>query len=209
MKPYKIIASGSTGNCEIYLNTIAIDMGISYKQIEPYKNDLQIVLLSHIHGDHFNIATIKKLAFERPSLRFACGNWLAEYLTEIKNVDILELNKWYNYGNFKISIGQLYHDVQNAFFRIDTGSYKIFRATDTAHLEGISAPNYDLYAIEHNYSEETVHDQIAAIESRGEFAYQKGAVNSHLSYEQAQEFFFNNKGPNSEVIRLHESSSNK
>jgi len=207
MKTYEIIASGSTGNCEIYLNSIVVDMGIPFAQIKPYLYDLKIVLLSHFHGDHFNLATIKKLAFERPSLRFACGEWLADKLEGISNVDVLKLNQWYDYGDFKISIGQLYHDVPNCFFRIDNGFYKIFRATDTAHLEGITAPNYDLYAIEHNYNEETINDSIARIEANGGFAHQKGSANTHLSEQQANDFYFKNKGEHSEVVRLHESRS--
>jgi len=53
---YNVLSSGSKGNCVIYLDSIAVDMGLPYKSIEPYKNYLQIVLLSHIHGDHLNIS---------------------------------------------------------------------------------------------------------------------------------------------------------
>jgi hypothetical protein len=47
---YEILASGSSGNCAIINHSIAIDMGISFKKIEPYVNDLQLVLLTHIHS---------------------------------------------------------------------------------------------------------------------------------------------------------------
>lgn len=70
---YQVVSSGSKGNCVIYHNSIAVDMGIPYKTIATYKNSLQVVLLTHVHGDHLNVSTIKKLAFERPTLRFACG----------------------------------------------------------------------------------------------------------------------------------------
>jgi len=207
MEVCKIINSGSNGNCEIYHNSIAIDMGVPFSKISPYIKNLQLVMLSHSHCDHFNISTIKKLAFERPSLRFGICEWMLPLMEGIKNVDIYEFGKWYDYGQFKISVGKLFHDVPNCFFRIEKDGHKTFRATDTFTLENIIAKNYDLYAIEANYSEETIHDSIKRIESKGGFAYQKGVLNSHLSEEQAREFIFKNAGEHSKVIRLHESKN--
>lgn len=202
-----ILSSGSQGNCEIYYNSIAVDMGVPYNVIDPYKNYLQIVLLSHIHGDHFNLSTIQKLAFERPSLRVGCCEWMVEHLYGIKNVDVYEFGKWYNYGSFKIATGKLYHDVPNCFYRIEKKGYKIFRATDTAHLSGITAKDYDLYAIEHNYNEEIIDKSIESKVMKGEYAYQKGSSNSHLSEQQARDFIYNNRKESSQVIRLHESKT--
>jgi len=204
---YNVLSSGSKGNCIIYHDSIAVDMGITYQMIKPHQNSLQIVLLSHIHGDHFNVSTIKKLAFERPTLRFACGDFLAEYLQGIKNVDILESGKVYDYGQFKVSPITLYHDVPNFGYRIFKNDTKIIHVTDTAHLEGITAKNYDLYAIESNYNEDTIFESIERKKSNGEFAYQKGAINSHLSEQQARDFIFKNRGKHSRVLRLHESSN--
>lgn len=208
-----IIASGSTGNCEIYNKSIAVDVGVSFSIIKPYLFDLQIMLLSHLHYDHFNINTITRLSKERPTLRFGCGGWLKENLSSIRNVDIFDLNKWYDYGTFKVSIGKLYHDVENCFFRIfikqPNGEYfKIFRATDTAHLEGITAKGYDVYAIESNYNEDTIDDTIREKISKGEYAHQIGSRNSHLSEQQCNEFFYSQKGDNSILVRLHQSKSN-
>lgn len=204
---YNVLSSGSKGNCIIYHDTIAIDMGIPYQMISSLKNQLQIVLLTHIHGDHFNISTIKKLSFERPTLRFACGVFLTEYLQGIKNVDVLEAGKVYDYGQFKVSPIHLYHDVPNFGYRIFKNETKIIHVTDTAHLNGISAKDYDLYAIESNYNEDTIFESIERKKSKGEFAYQIGALNSHLSEQQARDFIFKNRGEKSKVLRLHESSN--
>ena len=157
--------------------------------------------------DHFNLSTIKKLAFERPSLRFGCCEWMVEHLQGIKNVDVYEIGKIYDYGLFQISPVKLYHDIPNCGYRIFKDGYKIFHATDTAHLEGISAKGYDLYALEHNYDEETVWNKIKEIEISGGYAHQRGAINSHLSWQQAQDFYFKNAGENSTIIRLHEHSN--
>lgn len=204
---YNVLSSGSKGNCVLYHNTIAVDMGIPYKMISAYKNALQIVLLTHIHGDHCNISTIKKLAFERPTLRFACGEFLTRHLQGIKNIDVLEVGKVYDYGQFKISPIHLYHDVPNFGYRIFKDDTKIIHATDTAHLDGITAKDYDLYCIESNYNEDTVFESIESKKARGEFAYQIGSINTHLSEQQARDFIFKNRGEKSKVVRLHESAN--
>jgi len=203
---YNVLSTGSKGNCVIYHDTIAIDMGVSYSMIKNYQNDLQLVLLTHIHGDHFNLATIKKLAFERPTLRFACGEFLAEYLQGIKNLDILKAGVIYDYYCFKVSPVTLYHDVPNFGYRLYKGEHKTIHITDTAHLEKIEAKNYDLYAIESNYNEDTVFESIKNKNLKGEFAYQVGSVKTHLSEQQARDFIFKNKKEDSKVLRLHESS---
>jgi len=204
---YQVVSSGSKGNCVIYHNTIAVDMGVPYKTIATYKNSLQLVLLTHVHGDHLNLSTIKKLAFERPTLRFACGEFLKKHLQGIKNIDVIEVGKIYDYGSFKISPIQLYHDVPNFGYRIFKDETKIIHATDTAHLEGITAKDYDLYCIESNYNEDTIFDSIERKKENGEFAYQVGAIKSHLGEQQARDFIFKNRGAHSKVVRLHESSN--
>jgi L-ascorbate metabolism protein UlaG (beta-lactamase superfamily) len=201
-----VIASGSSGNCEIYHRIIAVDMGVPYSKIKPYVNDLQIVLLTHWHADHFNIQTIKKLASERPTLRFGIGEWMAPLLAGIKNIDAYQFGQFYDYGKFQIVMGKCYHDVPNAFYRIFKDGYKIIRATDTSTLEGVTAQWYDLFCIEHSYDEDTVFDKINALKASGQFAYQEGAINSHLSEQKAREFIYKNRGPNSQVLRLHETS---
>lgn len=204
---YNVVASGSTGNCEIAKEVVVIDCGIPYSKLKRYSKTIKALIITHSHKDHLNVNTIKKLSYERPTLRFIIAEHLLPHFDGIRNVDVLELNKWYDYGEFKVSLGKLYHDVPNVFIRLDFGNFKIFRATDTAHLQGISAKNYDLYAIEANYDEETVWTNIKAQEEQGKFSHQRGSVESHLSYQQARDFYFENKGENSNWIRLHESKS--
>lgn len=204
---YNIISSGSHGNCVIAFKSIMIDVGVPFSMLKPFHKDIQLVLLTHEHKDHINLKTLHKLAEERPTLRFGCGEWMAKHLEGIKNVDILEAGQVYNYGPFSISPVVLYHDVPNFGYRIFKDGTKILHCTDTCHLEGISAKDYDLYAIEHNYDEETIMERILAKESRGEFAHERGAINSHLSEQQARDFIFKNKGQNSQLLRLHETKS--
>ena len=204
----KVISSGSEGNAVIYNNAIMVDCGVSLKALEAVKRSLKIVLLTHKHSDHLKIRTLQRLQAERPTLRVACGNFLLEELPCIKNIDVLQVGKIYDYGAFKVSPVKLYHDVPNFGWRIFLpNGQKIFHATDTVHLEGISAKGYDLYAIEHNYCEEYIQQAIEEARANGEYTHAYGNINTHLSIQQARVFIEKNRKESSEVLELHKSRS--
>lgn len=204
---YKVISSGSKGNSIVYHGSILLDCGVPFAALKNDWLNIQLVLLTHEHGDHFNISTLWRLAKERPTLRIGCCPWMADKVSFSRNVDVYEIGKVYDYGSFQISPFKLYHDVPNCGFRIFKNGTKIFHATDTMHLEGITAKGYDLYAVEHNYNAETVFETIAELEMAGQYAHQRGSINSHLSEQQARDFIFENRSEHSKVLRLHESSS--
>ena len=204
----KVISSGSEGNAVIYNNAIMVDCGVSFKALEAVKRSLKIVLLTHKHSDHLKIRTLQRLQAERPTLRVACGDFLLEELPCIKNIDVLQVGKIYDYGAFRVSPVKLYHDVPNFGWRIFLpNGQKIFHATDTVHLEGISAKGYDLYAIEHNYCEEYIQEAIEEARANGEYTHAYGNINTHLSIQQARAFIETNRKESSEVLELHKSRS--
>ncbi|WP_298827951.1 MBL fold metallo-hydrolase [uncultured Capnocytophaga sp.] len=204
----KVIISGSEGNAVIYNNAIMVDCGVSLKALQEVKRSLKIVLLTHKHSDHLKIRTLQRLQAERPTLRVACGDFLLEELPCIKNIDVLQVGKIYNYGAFKVSPIKLYHDVPNFGWRIFLpNGQKIFHATDTVHLEGITAKGYDLYAIEHNYCEEYIQEAIEEARANGEYTHAYGNINTHLSIQQARAFIEANRKESSEVLELHKSRS--
>ena len=204
----KVISSGSEGNAVIYNNAIMVDCGVSFKALQEVKRSLKIVLLTHKHSDHLKIRTLQRLQAERPTLRVACGDFLLEELPCIKNIDVLQVGKIYDYGAFKVSPIKLYHDVPNFGWRIFLpNGQKIFHATDTVHLEGISAKGYDLYAIEHNYCEEYIQQAIEEARANGEYTHAYGSIKTHLSIQQARAFIDKNRKESSEVLELHKSRS--
>ena len=204
----KVISSGSEGNAVIYNNAIMVDCGVSLKALQEVKRSLKIVLLTHKHGDHLKIRTLQRLQAERPTLRIACGDFLLEELPCIKNIDVLQVGKIYDYGAFKVSPVKLYHDVPNFGWRIFLpNGQKIFHATDTVHLEGITAKGYDLYAIEHNYCEEYIQEAIEEARANGEYTHAYGSIKTHLSIQQARAFIEANRKESSEVLELHKSRS--
>lgn len=200
-----VIGSGSSGNAIIYNKNILVDCGVSFKALQPYLKEIKIVLLTHKHSDHLNLRTLQKLQSYRPTLRIACCSWLVEELPNLKNIDVLEIGKMYDYRSFKVSPVKAYHDVPNCGWRIFKDDFKIFHITDTAHLEGITARNYDLYAIEHNYCEEKVEKAIREARAEGKYCHAIGSIQSHLSIQQAQSFIKTNANENSQVLELHKS----
>ena len=204
---YKIISTGSQGNAVVVDEIILIDCGVSFKALKDVYKKLQIVLLTHIHADHFKRSTIKRLAKERPALRFGCCEWLANELVEAgvswRNIDVFEIGKVYDYEVFKVSPVKLYHNVQNCGYRIFANGEKGIYATDTGHLQGITAKDYDLYMIEANYTDEDLQERINAKLEAGEYCYELNVANRHLSHEQASEWLMDNMGKKSEYVFLH------
>lgn len=202
-----VIGSGSSGNAIIYHKTILVDCGVSLKSLQPYLQEIQIVLLTHKHSDHLKLKTLQKIQSYRPTLRIACCSWLVEELPNLKNIDVLEIGKLYDYGKFRVSPFKLYHDVPNCGWRIFKEDHKIFHATDTAHLEGVRARNYDLYAIEHNYCEEKAEKAIEEAQAEGRYCHAIGSIQTHLSIQQARVFIEKNANEYSKTIELHQSKT--
>ena len=205
---YNIIATGSTGNAVVINGSILIDCGVSLKALEAVKKKLRIVLLTHIHTDHFNKTTIRRLAEERPTLRFACCKWLVADLlacgVSAHNIDMLQTGKLYSYGEYKISPIKLYHDVDNCGWRIFRGTEKAIYITDTSTVRGITAKNYDLYLVEANYSEPELQNRIQAKETAGQYVYEYRVLKTHLSKEECDEWLLQNAGEHSEYVYIHQ-----
>lgn len=207
MIDYNIISTGSKGNAVVLNDIILIDCGVSFKALKEVYKDLKIVLLTHIHSDHFNRTTLRLLSEARPTLRFACCEWLVTPLLETgiskRNIDVLEIGKIYDYKAFKVSPVKLYHDVPNCGYRLFFGKEKAFYATDTSTLAGITAKDYDLYLVEANHLEEEIQKRISEKKANGEFAYEIRATRNHLSKEQCDAWFYENIG-NGEYVYLHQ-----
>lgn len=205
---YNIISTGSDGNCVILNGNICIDIGVAFKAVKPYIRKLKLLLLTHTHSDHINTKTLKRVVKERPTLRIGCCEWMIPKLEEAgipkKNIDIYKIGKTNRYSLFDITPVKLYHNVPNCGYRIYIGNEKVFYATDTGHLEGITAKGYSLYMIECNYTDEDIQKRIADKEQKGEYAYEYDVLHNHLSQKQCDEFIANNAGRHSKFIYLHQ-----
>lgn len=205
---YNVISTGSKGNAVIINDELLIDCGVPFTAIEDYFRSIKAVLLTHIHGDHFNRSTLRKLASKRPTLRFVCCEWLVGPLLALgispRQIDRLEAGKLYDYKKFKLSPFRLYHNVENCGWRIFTAEgEKILYATDTNTLEGVEAKNYDLYLVEANYEDEEIRKRIEAKDIAGAYAYERQVLHNHMSQAMCDDFLLKNMGPASSYIYMH------
>ncbi len=205
--PYKIISTGSMGNAVIVNDIVLIDCGVSFKMLQDYVKNLKIVLLTHIHSDHFNKTTIRLLSSERPTLRFACGSWLVKEVVLCgvpkENIDVLDVGIMYNYGLFNIIQIPLVHNVPNCGYKIHFPIGKVIYATDTNNLNGITAKDYDLYLIEANYIDEEIQEKIRQKKENGEYAYELQVIHNHLSKAKCDDFIYKNIRRNGEYVYMH------
>lgn len=207
MIPYNVISTGSAGNAVIVNDSVLIDCGVPFKAVRPFMHHLKLVLLTHIHSDHFRASTIRALSQERPTLRFGCCRWLVSDLlaagVPARNIDVLEPDTMYDYGICNAIPVELVHNVPNCGYKIHFPSGRVFYATDTNNLNGISAKGYDLYMVEANYEEGEILQKIADKKAAGEYAYEVQAMQNHLSKAKCDDFIYRNIGPGGEYVYLH------
>ena len=209
---YEIIQSGSKGNCLVLDNKIMIDCGLSYAKIKDRLKNIKLICLTHIHSDHFLKSTIKKIALEKPTIKFVCGEHLIKPLIDCgarkNNIFALKTDNWYNLGMLKIKIESLFHDVENVCYKIQYKDKKIFYATDTGRIDHIDAENYDYYFIEANYeSDEELDEKINKAKENEEYTHLIRVKQTHLSQIQCLDWLYKNRKNNGEYVFMHQSES--
>lgn len=208
MVRYQIVASGSKGNAAVLEDCVMIDCGVPFSTLKNVYKDLRLVLLTHIHSDHFKKTTIKALAAHRPTLRFACGPWLAGPLVEAgvskSSIDILTPKLMYPYPGVNVIPVQLTHNVPCYGYKLHFPAGKVFYATDTGNLNGISAYHYDLYMVEANYEDKEIRERIARKKAEGIFPYEQRVLQNHLSKQQCDSFIYANIGSGGQYVYMHQ-----
>lgn len=208
MITYDIISTGSQGNAVVIQDIILLDCGVSLKQLQPYIGKLKLVLLTHIHTDHFNRRTIRLLAAKRPTLRFGCCDWLVSELVSCgvnkANIDVLECDTVYGYGVCNVIPVYLKHNVPNCGYKLHFPAGKVIYATDTNNLNGISAYHYDLYLIEANYEDAEIQEKIRQKKLSGEYAYEVQVLKNHLSKAKCDDFIYRNISANGAYVYMHQ-----
>lgn len=205
---FNIIKTGSAGNAVTIDDRVLVDCGVPYKTLGNAVRRISLVLLTHIHTDHFRAATLKRLAKERPMLRFGCCEWLVKPLLDAgvpaKRIDVYQPGMEYRYGNMTISPVLLKHNVPQCGYKVMTDNGKALYCTDTNSLDGVDAKDFDLYLLEANYTDEGIRERIREKEESGEYAYEYEVLENHLSKEKCDDFLACNAGAHSEFVYLHE-----
>lgn len=73
---YEILYSGSTGNFNLIKHTdieynqitFAMDIGKPFKYLEPYLYQVDVILISHVHGDHYTPSTYHQIRDAFPNI---------------------------------------------------------------------------------------------------------------------------------------------
>ena len=177
---FDVLATGSAGNAVVLNGSILIDCGVSCKALEEVKRDLKLVLLTHAHGDHFKPRTVRALHRERPALRWGCCDWMVGPLLEAgvdkRVIDVLTPGQEVVYQDLcYLTPEALTHDVPNCG-----------------------------YLIEANHTRTELEERVAAKHAAGEYAYEVRAAANHLSQEQALDWLYQQMGPNSQYVFLHQ-----
>lgn len=213
---YNIIDSGSSGNAVIFNDVVMVDCGIAFKKVAPYLHQLQLVLLTHIHSDHLNKVTIKRLAAERPSLRWGCADWLILPLVMCgvnkRNIDVMSGELGYSYVFGTVEMFLLEHDVPNCGYRIRLGSIQhppvtsIIYATDTVSLPDLEIlRDCDYYFVEANYRDtEELENRMRIKQEAGEYTHEKRVLEYHMSEKHVLDWLVRNGKPSSQHVFLHE-----
>jgi len=197
---YKILSSGSKGNC-ICINDVMVDCGLPFNKIKAELYDINYLLITHIHQDHLQVKTIKKIAEQFPTIQII-GNYEVHQVfnvNHIANSGFEIVTKDYVFYPF-----QLFHDVLCNGFTWTYGDKEVIYATDTSSLELAPKKKYDYLFLESNHDEaklEEVRDKMSGNYS----PYLSGK--RHLSTQQAKAFWYmHRKSPDSELIELHKSA---
>lgn len=208
---YNIIATGSSGNAVVIDGCILIDCGVPFKSLAPVINDIKLVLLTHIHKDHFKPSTAAAIHRRRPTVRFGCCEWMVAPLLDAgvskRMIDVYDFDSGRFYGSglpYAIETEPLTHNVPNCGYRIfGPDGDRLFYATDTGTLDGITAKDYDLYLIEANHTRADLEARAAEKQTAGVYAYEVEAAKNHLSQEQAMDWIYQNIGTKGRYVFLH------
>ena len=197
---YKIISTGSKGNCVI-INDVMVDCGVPFSKIKNELYSIKYLLFTHIHTDHMNVKTIQQVAENFPRITMI-GNYEAH--------DTFNCNIIANAGfeietdDYTFTPFECVHDVVCYGYTWDFEGNKIIYATDTSTLEHAPAGKYDFLFLESNHDEYKL-EQVRHEQRGGYNPYVSGK--RHLSTQQAKAFYYlHRKDKDSQFIELHQSS---
>lgn len=197
---YKIISSGSKGNCVTINKNVMVDCGVSYKEIKDDLYDIKYLLLTHIHSDHVNYNTFQLILKRFPTIKiignYEVANQFHCHIIANEGFDIVTDD--YIFYPFLCD-----HDVLTYGFTWKADGKEIIYVTDTGTLRNAPIKKYDYFFLESN------HDEAKLEAARNEY---KGSYNPylsgkrHLSTQAAKAFYYTNRrSKESEFIELHKS----
>lgn len=222
MSVVKVISTGSQAGNSVALfeGEVLIDLGVksNNKDLAALIPKLKYILLTHEHGDHIHIPTLRNIKKRRPSVKILGGKWMQDYLdlkapNEFK-LEILEVDKVYKYDNFIISPFGVSHNVPNVGYYVyyvadkETNNlgekcFKTIYITDSgSYPKDLRAPNHHIYMLEMNYLESAVQEDIQREIAEVGFSHRSRSLEDHLSMEESERWY-RAQGGGGVIVPLH------
>lgn len=198
---YKIISSGSSGNCVIINENIMVDCGVPFSKIKEDLYFVKYLLITHIHSDHLNQVTLQRIIKKFPRI-IIIGNYEvhnAAHTNIIANAGFPVVTADYTFYPFECE-----HDVLTYGFTFECDGKKVIYCTDTSSMEKAPDGQFDYFFIESNHDEEKL--EAARGQKKGGYdPFLSGK--RHLSTQKAKAFFYMRRRSNqAEFIELHKSA---
>lgn len=219
---FKIHFSGSKGNsASIYYKNLGflIDVGKSYRHIEPFLYDKQFILISHKHGDHIKWTTYKKIRENFPHIKIISNSTVNNELIKRKlpEVDVIFTDDFqFQIGDVKITTIQNYHGINDEYtethgFVFESPMQNLLFATDLSTLvdyESYLLTNdlkLDIILLEANYDPKVIEFSEYTKLHTGFDTYSNGSYR-HLSTVDRQLFIDKFSSESAVDVELHMSA---
>lgn len=219
---FDIHYTGSKGNsASIYYKNLGflIDVGKSYKDIEPFLYDKQFILISHKHGDHIKWTTYKKIRENFPHIKFLSNSTVNNELIKRKlpEVDVIFTDDFQvQIGDIKITSLQNYHGINEEYtethgFVFEAPEQNLLFATDLSTLvdyESYLVTNnlkLDIILLEANYDPQVIEFSEYTKLHTGFDTYSNGSYR-HLSTVDRQLFIEKFSNESAVDVELHMSA---
>lgn len=219
---FDIHYTGSKGNCaSIYYENLGflIDVGKSYKDIEPFLYDKQFILISHKHGDHIKWTTYKKIRENFPHIKILSNSTVNNELIKRKlpEVDVIFTDDFQvQIGDIKITSLQNYHGINEEYtethgFVFESPEQNLLFATDLSTLvdyESYLLTNdlkLDIILLEANYDPQVIEFSEYTKLHTGFDTYSNGSYR-HLSTVDRQLFIEKFSNESAVDVELHMSA---
>ena len=196
---YKVISSGSKGNC-VVVNDVMIDCGLPFNKIKEDLYNVRYLLLTHIHGDHIKGSTLTNIKKLFPKITII-GNYEVHQqygVDKLVNAGFEIVTDHYTFYPF-----ECVHDVLTYGFTWEVQGKTIIYATDTSNMSNAPNGEYDYLFLESNHDDK----KLAAIANQHKGGYSPYLNGKrHLSTQLAKTFYYlNRRNKESEFIELHKS----
>lgn len=203
MNEYKILSSGSKGNC-VKIDDILIDCGIAFSKIKAEADlyNIKYLLLTHIHFDHIKPQTLLQILEMFPHIQIIGNHEVyQEYpICTIANAGFEIVTDDYIFNCF-----EAVHDVLcYGYYWTDKQGKKIIYCTDTGTMENAPDEKFDYIFLESNHDEKKL--QAAFGTGKGRYdPYLSGK--RHLSTQECKAWYYMHRRTiEAELIELHKSN---